>query len=88
MQLYITVMDYDLDESIKGGNKIYKGRNWKDSLEVTGDRYLDKYLSSSTIGFRCAMDRLGLSSSGLAKKKSNKKRLNNISYFGTGEVKD
>jgi hypothetical protein len=43
-------------------SRVYKGGSWKDRaywLAAGNRRYLDERQSSSTIGFRCAMDRIG-----------------------------
>ncbi|MGB1039664.1 MAG: SUMF1/EgtB/PvdO family nonheme iron enzyme [Flavobacteriales bacterium] len=56
---FIPSLQFDLDKNKKTDNRIFKGKNWRDSTELNETRYLNKYLSSSTIGFRCAMDRLG-----------------------------
>lgn len=56
---FIPSLQFDLDKDKNTENRIYKGKNWRDSSDVTLERYLNKYLSSSSIGFRCAMDRLG-----------------------------
>ena len=43
-------------------SRVYKGGSWKDrAFWVVGSnrRFLDEDLATSTIGFRCAMDRLG-----------------------------
>lgn len=43
-------------------SRVYKGGSWKDrAFWIVGSnrRYLDEDQSTSTIGFRCAMDRLG-----------------------------
>ena len=56
---FIPSLQFDLDKNKKTDNRIFKGKNWRDSTELRETRYLNKYLSSSTIGFRCAMDRLG-----------------------------
>ncbi len=45
-------------------SRVYKGGSWADRaywLAVGNRRYLDEDKSSSTIGFRCAMDRIGSS---------------------------
>jgi hypothetical protein len=51
-----------------------KGASWNDSnewLNPFSRRSMDKYESSCTVGFRCAMDRIG-SPVGLAKNKKKK----------------
>ena len=45
-------------------SRVYKGGSWADSaywLAVGNRRFLDEDKSSATIGFRCAMDRIGSS---------------------------
>ena len=47
---------------ISDKSRVYKGGSWKDRaywLAAGNRRYLDERQSSSTIGFRCAMDRIG-----------------------------
>jgi len=47
---------------ISDNARVYKGGSWKDrAYWIVGSnrRYLDQELSSATIGFRCAMDRVG-----------------------------
>jgi gliding motility-associated lipoprotein GldJ len=47
---------------ISDKSRVYKGGSWKDrSYWIVGSnrRYLDEAQSTSTIGFRCAMDRVG-----------------------------
>ena len=44
--------------------RVYKGGSWADRaywLAAGNRRYLDEDKSSATIGFRCAMDRIGSS---------------------------
>ena len=56
-------------------SRVYKGGSWKDRaywLAAGNRRYLDERQSSSTIGFRCAMDRIG-SPVGMNYGKSKKK---------------
>jgi gliding motility-associated lipoprotein GldJ len=62
---------------ISDKSKVYKGGSWRDRAYWLGGntrRYLDQDKSMSTIGFRCAMDRLG-SPQGMnyGKKKRKKK---------------
>jgi len=43
-------------------SRVYKGGSWKDRvywLNPSSRRYLDQKASSNTIGFRCAMSKLG-----------------------------
>jgi len=52
-------------------SRVYKGASWKDRayfMNAGTRRYLDEDLSTATIGFRCAMDRVG-SPSGLGTKR-------------------
>lgn len=47
---------------ISDNSRVYKGGSWRDrAIWIVGSnrRFLDEDMSSSTIGFRCAMDRLG-----------------------------
>jgi len=47
---------------ISDKSRVYKGGNWRDRayyLNPGNRRYLDEDLSTATIGFRCAMDRVG-----------------------------
>jgi len=47
---------------ISDKSRVYKGGSWKDRaywLAVGSRRFLDEDKSTSTIGFRCAMDRVG-----------------------------
>jgi hypothetical protein len=47
---------------ISDESKVYKGGSWKDRafwLAIQNRRFLNQDQSSCTIGFRCAMDRLG-----------------------------
>jgi formylglycine-generating enzyme required for sulfatase activity len=47
---------------ISDKSRVYKGGSWKDRaywLAVGNRRFLDEDKSTSTIGFRCAMDRVG-----------------------------
>ena len=42
--------------------RVYKGGSWRDrAYWIVGSnrRFMDEELSSATIGFRCAMDRVG-----------------------------
>lgn len=61
---------------ISDKSRVYKGGSWKDRaywLVGANRRFLDEDKSMSTIGFRCAMDRVG-SPVGFNYKKKNKKR--------------
>jgi hypothetical protein len=47
---------------VNSETRVYKGGSWNDRiywLEPATRRYLDQKKSSSTIGFRCAMSKLG-----------------------------
>ncbi|MFM7234197.1 MAG: gliding motility lipoprotein GldJ, partial [Flavobacteriales bacterium] len=47
---------------INDRSRVYKGGNWRDRAYYTipgTRRFLDERRSMSTLGFRCAMDRLG-----------------------------
>lgn len=55
---------YDYGEStlISNRARVYKGGSWRDRayyLSPGTRRFMDERLSSATIGFRCAMDRVG-----------------------------
>jgi formylglycine-generating enzyme required for sulfatase activity len=65
-----TKLMYDPDETNEGllaskvsnRSRVYKGGSWKDRaywLNPSTRRYLDQGKSTSDIGFRCAMTRLG-----------------------------
>jgi len=57
-------------------SRVYKGGSWKDRaywLVGSNRRYLDEDKSMSTIGFRCAMDRVG-SPTGMGSEKKKKKK--------------
>jgi gliding motility-associated lipoprotein GldJ len=57
-------------------SRVYKGGSWKDRaywLVGSNRRYLDEDQSTATIGFRCAMDRVG-SPTGLNYEKKDKKK--------------
>jgi formylglycine-generating enzyme required for sulfatase activity len=56
--------------------RVYKGASWEDDsdwMNPYSRRSLNKYESSATIGFRCAMDRFG-SPVGLSKKSKSKSK--------------
>ena len=58
----LEVYDYGNTSLISNNSKVYKGGSWDDRAYwmVPGTRrHLDQSLSTATIGFRCAMDRLG-----------------------------
>ncbi len=60
---------------ISDKSRVYKGGSWRDRAYYMSPgtrRYLDQHLSTETIGFRCAMDRIGRPS-GLGKAKGRKK---------------
>ena len=49
-------------EKISNEARVYKGGSWQDReywLDPAQRRYLPEYMSTSYIGFRCAVDRLG-----------------------------
>ncbi|MCB9198529.1 MAG: gliding motility lipoprotein GldJ, partial [Flavobacteriales bacterium] len=57
---------------ISDKSRVYKGASWRDRAYFMNPgtrRYLDEDLSTSYIGFRCAMDRVG-SPSGLGSKRN------------------
>ena len=57
-------------------SRVYKGGSWKDRaywLVGSNRRFLDEDQSTATIGFRCAMDRVG-SPTGLNYEKKDKKK--------------
>lgn len=59
-------------------SRVYKGGSWKDRaywLVGSNRRFLDQDMSTSTIGFRCAMDRVG-SPTGLITKKQKGRNKN------------
>ena len=54
--------DYGKNTLINDSTKVYKGGSWADRaywLSPGARRYMQGNMSSSTIGFRCVMDRLG-----------------------------
>ncbi len=56
------VYEYGKNTLIKDEAKIYKGASWADRaywMNPGTRRFMQAYKSSSTIGFRCVMDRLG-----------------------------
>ena len=58
----LEVYDYGKTSLVTDNSKVYKGGSWIDRAYwmVPGTRrFLDQSLSTATIGFRCAMDRLG-----------------------------
>ena len=58
----LEVYDYGKTSLVTDNSKVYKGGSWNDRAYwmVPGTRrFLDQSLSTATIGFRCAMDRLG-----------------------------
>ena len=60
------VYEYGETSLITDKSRVYKGGSWNDRAYwmVPGTRrFLDQSLSTATIGFRCAMDRLGPPSS-------------------------
>jgi gliding motility-associated lipoprotein GldJ len=62
---------------ISDKSRVYKGGSWKDRafwLNSGSRRFLDEDRSTSTIGFRCAMDRVGSPTGQNYGKKKEKKR--------------
>jgi hypothetical protein len=62
---------------ISDKSRVYKGGSWKDrAYWVVGStrRFLDEDQSTCTIGFRCAMDRVGSPTGIYAQKKKKKKK--------------
>jgi formylglycine-generating enzyme required for sulfatase activity len=70
--IYYDNADFEMDKNrmyewggttlINDRARVYKGGNWRDRAYYTipgTRRYLDERRSMSTLGFRCAMDRLG-----------------------------
>jgi formylglycine-generating enzyme required for sulfatase activity len=60
--LSLYVYDYGRTSLINDDSKVYKGGSWADRaywLAPGTRRFMQANRSSSTIGFRCAMDRLG-----------------------------
>lgn len=56
------VYDYGTSSLINDHTRVYKGASWNDGaywLSPGNRRFMEEDLSTSTIGFRCAMDRLG-----------------------------
>ena len=54
--------EYGATSLIDNAARVYKGGSWNDRaywLSPGNRRYLDQEQSTSTIGFRCVMDRLG-----------------------------
>ena len=67
---------YELDKTslVSDQTRVYKGGSWNDRAYwmVPGTRrFLDQKQSTKTIGFRCAMDRLGTPSSNLKENQRN-----------------
>jgi hypothetical protein len=61
---------------ISDKSRVYKGGSWRDRaywLAAGSRRYLDERQSTATIGFRCAMDRIG-SPTGMNYGRSKKKK--------------
>ena len=53
--------------AIDDQSRVYKGGSWKDRefwLDPAQRRFLPQYMSAEFIGFRCAMDKLGVISNG------------------------
>ena len=60
--------EYGLTTLISDRTRVYKGGSWKDRaywLNPATRRFLDQSQSTDDIGFRCAMDRLGSSTSNM-----------------------
>ncbi|MCK5816025.1 MAG: gliding motility lipoprotein GldJ [Flavobacteriaceae bacterium] len=61
--LMIQKYDTETRSTLIGDNaRVYKGGSWRDReywLDPAQRRYLPEYMSTSYIGFRCAVDRLG-----------------------------
>ncbi|MFT5790985.1 MAG: sulfatase modifying factor 1 [Saprospiraceae bacterium] len=61
----LMIKQYDTEERttlISNEARVYKGGSWQDReywLDPAQRRYLPEYMSTSYIGFRCAVDRLG-----------------------------
>ena len=54
--------DYGQTSMINDKARVYKGASWKDRaywMSPGARRFLDEKQRTSTIGFRCAMDRVG-----------------------------
>ena len=54
--------DYGGSSLVNNESRVYKGGSWNDRaywLSPGARRMLDQSRSSNTIGFRCAMDRIG-----------------------------
>ncbi len=65
-----TMYDYGRSTLISNRSRVYKGASWRDRayyLSPGTRRYLDERKATATIGFRCAMDRVG-SPMGLSQK--------------------
>ena len=60
------IYDYASSSLITDRTRVYKGGSWKDRaywLNPGTRRYLDQDQSTDAIGFRCAMDRMGSTTS-------------------------
>lgn len=58
----LVVYEYGVKTLISDNSRIYKGGSWADGpyyLSPSTRRFLDRDQSTATIGFRCAMDRVG-----------------------------
>ena len=61
----LKIKEYDKEERttlISDQSRVYKGGSWADReywLDPSQRRYLPEYMASSSIGFRCATDKLG-----------------------------
>jgi hypothetical protein len=57
-----SMYDYGSSTLISNRSRVYKGASWRDRayyLSPGTRRYLDERKATATIGFRCAMDRVG-----------------------------
>jgi hypothetical protein len=80
------VYEYGVTTLINDKARVFKGGSWNDRaywMSPGTRRYLDENLSTSTIGFRCAMHRVG-SPIGNSKKRNRSLPSNGI---GKGKLK-
>jgi hypothetical protein len=57
-----SMYDYGRSTMISNRSRVYKGASWRDRayyLSPGTRRYMDERKATATIGFRCAMDRVG-----------------------------
>ena len=69
--------NYGVSTLISDKARVYKGGSWNDRayyLSVGSRRFLEEDQALSTIGFRCAMDRMGTPDGKKVKKSNNTKR--------------